>query len=80
MSSMQLTKEQLQDKIFELEMELKELTMRLNAFDMENKFYMDTDCFGGIDTTELELDIQETICYIQYYQAELQYLEDLKYE
>jgi hypothetical protein len=78
--SVQLTKEQLQDKIFELEMELKELTMRLDAFELENKFYMDTDCLGGIDTTELEFEIQATICYIQYYQAGLQYIEDLKYE
>lgn len=38
MSDMQLTKEQIQDKIFELEMELKELTMRLDALEMENNF------------------------------------------
>ncbi len=72
----QLTKEQyFKDKIFELEMELKEqqsILSRLNSCDF----------IDGIDETcyNLELEIQETICYIQYYQSELQYIEDLKYE
>lgn len=73
-----LTKEQVQDKIFELEMELKELSVQLDSFQMENKFYMDCDMVGGIDTSDLEKQIEETVCYIQYYKAELQYLDDMK--
>lgn len=75
MQSMQLTKEQLQDKIFELEMELKEQQSMLSKLNS-------CDFIDGIDETcyKLELEIQQTICYIQYYQAELQYLEDEKYE
>lgn len=70
MQSMQLTKEQLQDKIFELEMELKEL--------QELKDLAYPDCYEVPE--ELEHSLQETICYIQYYKFELQYIEDLKYE
>lgn len=64
------TKEQLSDMIFELQMELKELQ------DLTKLAYPD-----GYDIPEeLQRSLQETICYIQYYKAELQYLEDMKYE
>lgn len=75
MQSMQLTKEQLQDKIFELEMELKEL--QSNHFVLTNTWLKD---MSQEQITNLELEIQETMCYISYYKAELQDLEVLKYE
>lgn len=68
---MQLTKEQyFKDKIFELEMELKEQQSMLVAL----------SSYGfGDDLDEarnnLELEIQETHCYIQYYNDQLQHLE-----
>ena len=64
---MTLTKDEIKDKIFELEMEQKELKMHLHSFEMENKFYMDCDMFGGIDTTDLEKKIEENNCWIAYY-------------
>ena len=75
MSSIQLTKEQLQDKIFELEMELKEQQSMLSTLSSYG-FGDDLD----ESRNNLEFEIQETMCYIQYHQAELQYLEGLKYE
>lgn len=74
----QLTKEQLQDKIFELEMELKELSWHKVIWPK----MVDED---GIDflyesAEEVEKLWEETSSWIQYYQSELQYLEDLKYE
>jgi hypothetical protein len=68
---MQLTKEQyFKDKIFELEMELKE----------QQSMLVTLSSYGfGDDLDEarnnLELEIQETHCYIQYYNDQLQYLE-----
>lgn len=71
MSALQLTKEQLQDKIFELKMELKEqqsMLSKLNSCEFRDG--VDEACY------KLELEIQETICYIQYYKFELEYLEE----
>jgi len=75
MPVMQLTKEQLQDKIFELEMELKELRMQV-TFPVGDGAAIEDKQFEEM----LYRDIQETMCYISYYKAELQHLEDLKYE
>ncbi len=59
----------LKDKIYELEMELQEL-----------KGLKWCASFGTADISEMSKQIEEIICYIQYYEAELQYLEDMKYE
>ena len=60
MSFMQLTKEQLQDKIFELEMELREQQSMLSTL---NSYGFGDDLDEA--RNNLELEIQETICYIQ---------------
>lgn len=73
---MQLTKEQLLDKIFSLQMELKEQQSMLSTLNSYN-FEDDLEVWAR---NNLELEIQETICYISYYKEELQDLEDLKYE
>lgn len=68
---MELTKEQLQDKIFVLEMELEALKA--------HKFAALASCGFSDDLNEVynnfEIEIQETICYIRYYNDQLQYLE-----
>lgn len=61
----------LKDKIFDLEMEQKELFMQLDSFEMENKFYMDCDMLGGVDTSEVEKLIEENQCWLEYYKQEL---------
>jgi len=49
---------------------------KFNTQDLTKLAYPD-----GYDIPEeLQRSLQETICYIQYYKAELQYLEDMKYE
>lgn len=72
---MTLTQDEIKDKIFEIEMEQKELKMQLHSFEMENKFYMDCDLFGGTDTTDLEKQIEENTCWIAYYKDLLKELE-----
>jgi hypothetical protein len=77
---MQLTKEQLQDKIIELEMELKELSWREDidiCWEMVDEASRD---FLYNSAEGMEKLREEKYSWIQYYQAELQYIEDLKYE
>ena len=75
-STMSLTKDKIKDRIFELEMEQKELKMHIHSLEMENKFYMDCDMFGGTDTTDLEKQIQENNCWIAYYKDRLKDIEN----
>lgn len=73
---MSLTKDKIKDRIFELEMEQKELKMHLHSLEMENKFYIDCDMFGGTDTTDLERQIEENNCWIAYYKGRLKDIEN----
>ena len=74
---MSLTKDKIKDRIFELEMEQKELKMHLHSLEMENKFCIDCDMFGGTDTTDLERQIEENNCWIAYYKGRLKDLENI---
>lgn len=64
---MHLTRNEIKDKIFELEIELKELEI------LVGQAYPDPEDYEVPEY--LEQQMQESVCYIQYYKQLLQELE-----
>lgn len=62
-----MTRDELKDKIFELEIELKELEI------LVKQAYPDPEDYEIPE--HLEQHMQESVCYIQYYKQLLQELE-----